>query len=332
MYNEMVSIIVPVYNTKKYLKDCLESLLNQTYKNYEIILVDDGSTDGSDVICDKYSKKDKSIKVYHINNSGVSFARNYGIKNSNGKWITFVDSDDIITLDYLESLINSTDEEVDMVIGRTISFINDDINNIIDDGYHGEDYIFKNNSDKEKLYESIFIDNKKIIKYPHVSTCSAKLFRKELLMVNNIIYDLKMKLYEDAFFNLQCINNSRKIKYINKKIYYYRYNNFSSSNRFNNDIVEQYNYLYELLVIYSKNNDLVLNNYINYFKVKNCNIIFTNYFRINKYDKKFIKNIFLKYGEALENTSISILPKKRKILKILFTVKFYYLVYLLYKI
>lgn len=107
------SIIIPVYNVREYLDDCLKSILNQTYKNYEVILVDDGSTDGSAEICDKYALE-KNIKVIHENNAGVSCARNAGLIRSSGKYISFVDPDDIIEMHFLERLIwtlleNSTD-------------------------------------------------------------------------------------------------------------------------------------------------------------------------------------------------------------------------------
>ena len=100
-----MSIIIPVYNVREYLDDCLKSILNQTYKNYEVILVDDGSTDGSAEICDKYALAQKNIRVIHENNAGVSCARNTGLIRSSGKYISFVDPDDVIEMHFLEKLI-----------------------------------------------------------------------------------------------------------------------------------------------------------------------------------------------------------------------------------
>ena len=94
MNEELISIIVPVYNVEEYLKECIDSIINQTYKRIEIILVDDGSTDKSGKICDDYAKIDKRIKVVHKENGGLSDARNVGISVSSGKYIAFVDSDD----------------------------------------------------------------------------------------------------------------------------------------------------------------------------------------------------------------------------------------------
>ena len=101
---ELISVVVPVYNVEKYIDKCINSIINQTYKNLEIILVDDGSPDNCGNICDEYAKKDNRIIVIHKENGGVSSARNIGIKNAKGKWITFVDSDDWIENDYVEKL------------------------------------------------------------------------------------------------------------------------------------------------------------------------------------------------------------------------------------
>lgn len=101
---DLISVIIPVYNTQNYLKKCVESFLNQTYKNIEIILVDDGSTDKSPTICDEFEKKDKRVRVIHKINGGLSDARNVGISKSNGEYISFFDSDDYVDEDYISYL------------------------------------------------------------------------------------------------------------------------------------------------------------------------------------------------------------------------------------
>ncbi len=104
--NPLISIIIPVYNVEPYLKDCLDSVINQTYKNLEIILVNDGSTDNSKTICEEYKKKDSRIILINQKNSGLSSARNAGIKQSTGEYISFIDSDDYVEKDYVEYLHN----------------------------------------------------------------------------------------------------------------------------------------------------------------------------------------------------------------------------------
>lgn len=113
----LITIIVPVYNAKKYLRDCIESILSQTYQNLEIILVDDGSTDGSEKFVDDYAKSDKRIKAIHQKNMGLSGARNTGLKHATGKYVTFVDSDDRIDPNMVEGLLNAlVDTHADIAI------------------------------------------------------------------------------------------------------------------------------------------------------------------------------------------------------------------------
>lgn len=109
--NPLVSIIVPVFNVEKYLEECLDSILNQTYENIEVILVDDGSTDSSGKICDRYLKEDTRIKVFHKINQGVSITRNFGVEKSNGEYITFVDSDDFLPKLSIEILVKEIEKE-----------------------------------------------------------------------------------------------------------------------------------------------------------------------------------------------------------------------------
>ena len=106
----MISIIVPVYNVESYLRKCLDSILAQTYRDLEILVVDDGSTDGSGAICDEYAGKDDRIKVFHTENKGLSCARNLGLDSANGDWIGFVDSDDWIELDMYEVLLRKAEK------------------------------------------------------------------------------------------------------------------------------------------------------------------------------------------------------------------------------
>lgn len=120
----LVSIIIPVYNVEKYLNECLDSVVNQSYRDIEIILVDDGSTDASGSLCDKWKIKDNRIKVIHKGNGGLSDARNIGIKNSKGKYVYFLDSDDFIALNTIEEMINTAeDNQLDIVMADLVPFI-----------------------------------------------------------------------------------------------------------------------------------------------------------------------------------------------------------------
>ena len=122
---DLISVIIPVYNVEKYLKKCLDSVINQTYKNLEIILVDDGSSDKSGLICDEYTKLDKRIKVVHKKNEGLSSARNTGLDIAKGKYISFIDSDDFVSIYMYEIMYKEIiKNNRDIVIARHIYFKN----------------------------------------------------------------------------------------------------------------------------------------------------------------------------------------------------------------
>lgn len=121
--NISLSIIVPVYNVANYLEICVDSILAQTYKDFELILVDDGSSDGSETICDAYMRKDHRIRVHHQANKGQASARNEGVKLARGEWIAFVDSDDIVPQNAVSSMMGECREGIDIVIGRIASFV-----------------------------------------------------------------------------------------------------------------------------------------------------------------------------------------------------------------
>ena len=126
----LVSIIIPVYNVSNYLSSCIESIISQRYSDFECILVDDGSTDGSGMICDEYAKKDDRIRVFHKENGGVSSARNVGLDNARGVWAFFMDSDDLLPNGALEMLISRSFSNVDMVYGEIQKF--DEVENCVE--------------------------------------------------------------------------------------------------------------------------------------------------------------------------------------------------------
>lgn len=114
--NPLISIIVPVYNAEKYIAHCIDSILSQTFANFEALLVNDGSTDESGKICDDYAKKNDRVRVIHKENGGVSSARNKGLDNATGNWICFIDSDDWVSTSYLQNFINAADEDTQLVL------------------------------------------------------------------------------------------------------------------------------------------------------------------------------------------------------------------------
>lgn len=204
---ELISVVVPIYNVEKYIKRCIESIINQTYVNLEIILVNDGSPDKCGEICEKYALKDKRIKVIHKRNGGLSDARNSGIEIAKGKYIGFVDSDDYIDLDMYEILYkNLKKNEADISIC--------DIYTVYDD------FIEKYKKSDENI---IIMNNELAIKEmldEKIINTSAwnKLYKIELF--KEIRYPFG-KLSEDLFTTYKLFHISNRICYIDKPKYYY---------------------------------------------------------------------------------------------------------------
>ena len=212
MKENLVTIIVPVYNVEKYMDKCVESIVNQTYKNLEIILVDDGSNDGSSEKCDEWEKKDKRIQVIHKQNGGLSDARNVGIKQSHGKYLSFVDSDDFIDNDMIEYLVDILEKnkaEIS-ICGYTKFYENDMIEK-------------DNRKDNVKLYTSkdalkLLLEDKKIQNYAW-----NKLYLKELFS-EDCLYPYGRKMEDIGttyllFFNANTIalGNLSKYNYLQRK-------------------------------------------------------------------------------------------------------------------
>ena len=242
--NYKISIIVPVYNTEKYISECINSLLSQTYNNYEIIIIDDGSTDNSYKICKDYEKKHKKIKLYSQKNSGVSSARNLGIKVSSGDFIIFVDSDDYCNSNYLETIKFIT-------LSIFILFL---LNSF-----------YCNNKDE---MDEFIIANSKFGGY----ICN-KVFSTKILKQNNILFDKELYYSEDLKFTIDYIKYCNAIRYISFTPYMYRMRKSSVSfnyiNKKNsslldllNELINKYNYNEKIV------NSLKYTYLLNYYKFK----------------------------------------------------------------
>ena len=207
--NPLISIIVPVYNVEDYLKACLDSIINQTYKNLEIILIDDGSTDNSGKICDEYAGKDNRIKLIHKPNVGLSDARNAGLEIAKGEYIGFVDSDDYIAEDMYEFLYNLVvDNDLDVAMCASCD--------VHEDGTVKTPKIFKTIfiNEKEKIIENLFVNQAGGLA---ISVCN-KLFKKKV--IKNCKFTVG-KTSEDVFFVLKWIENTDKFCRISDVKYYY---------------------------------------------------------------------------------------------------------------
>ncbi|MCR4944014.1 MAG: glycosyltransferase family 2 protein [Clostridium sp.] len=210
MNKEKISIVIPVYNTEKYIKECIESILKIKNADIEIIAVNDGSTDNSFKILCEFANKDKRVIAINKKNSGVSDTRNLGIEKASGKWIAFVDSDDIIDSKAFDELILKADENKDMIF-FTFSYMSED-------GKPKEkvDYINKSWDSAEG-----FIQNFEILDF-QIQNVWCKLYKSEIIKNNNIKFDIKISVAEDGAFNMDYYRNINSIQCLNFSAYLYR--------------------------------------------------------------------------------------------------------------
>lgn len=208
-----VSIVLPIYNVEKYLSECIESILKQTHKNFELIMIDDGSTDNSGAIADQYEKKDRRIKVFHQKNSGVSTARNVGIDHASGDYVCFSDSDDYLMPDYIDYLLDiAIKSNADIAI-TTEMFTNYYENQITDDSL--EVYT------PEKAFCEILYYNIPIGVY-------CKLFKRSFLG-DRIRFKKDIFIGEGLNFNTYAFQRANCIGVGHRRIYYYRRDNTESA-------------------------------------------------------------------------------------------------------
>lgn len=206
---DLVSIIVPVYNVEKYLKKSIESILNQTYDNIEILLVDDGSTDNSGNICDSFIKIDSRIRVFHKENGGLSDARNFGIEHIRGQYVSFIDSDDYISKDYVWKLYHSLKNNNSEVSVCSFSLV-DEMGEKIKDEILDNDRICLSG---QQILEKVLTANG----YRYVVAWN-KLYRSALFE------KLKFKkgmLYEDEFLNYPLFWDCKRVSIVEDPLYLY---------------------------------------------------------------------------------------------------------------
>lgn len=239
MGNELVSIIVPVYNTEKYIRQCLDSILNQTYQNFECLLINDGSSDNSADICREYVAKDTRFRYFEKENGGVSSARNLGIECSGGAYITFIDSDDWVDSDYLEVLYSALiEEQADIAVSTYKKF------NISDNCWYFHSFQVKYDrkvfTNIELIDELVDLDSFDF-SYRFVS---GKLVNKTSL--KKIRFNELTTLGEDMEFWFKLYLISARIVYVNRDSYIYRVSDCSrhvSLEKFRSDLQQYLNFL-----------------------------------------------------------------------------------------
>ena len=235
----MVSIIVPVYNVEKYLKKAVESVINQTYPDWELILVDDGSTDSCPEICRQYERQDQRIQAVTKENGGVSSARNVGLKRARGEWICFLDGDDWLEERCLETALKETSKDVDIVCWN----------------------YWKNTQDSQQknapiIPQRIVADDPaqlaRVVMFPQYALKTAgksfsaikgvwtKLIRRSIISENRLTFNEQVQIGEDGLFGAQCFEKAGKAVFVNEYLYHYRMDNESATRSCRPDIKDVY--------------------------------------------------------------------------------------------
>jgi len=311
-----ISIIIPVYNAEIYLNECIDSVLKQTFRNFEIILVDDGSTDSSGLICKEYEKKDSRIIYIHKENIGVSNSRNVGINNSSGNWILFIDADDLLgTSDFLEKMyyfaLNNTSKMpiheyvIELRKNEEItkkSYVGDNINK----NYILASIITSKNYDGNFLY--------------YAPTVWGKLFYRKIIVDNHIFFREDIKIYEDGLFMLDYVKYIDNVEIIRDTKYVYRIHDESAMHKFHynalNEKIAIRNYYLNLIDLNSKViNSAIISAIFGTYRslIKNAHLDnkrnkdYKKYIKINK---DILKNDYYTFDYLSKGTKIEILIYK----------------------
>ena len=254
-----VSIIIPVYGVEKYIERCLDSVINQTLKDIEIIIVNDGSRDNSLKICKIYQEKDNRIQIYSKLNEGLGLTRNYGMDRANGRYIAFLDSDDFVDLDFYEKLYNNAIKN-DADATFTNYKIYDKSNNIIEE--KNSNIPFEENclDSKDVLYNMLKVPTKYSRKKFLGMSVWRSIYRLELLRKNNIKFCSERDIIsEDIIFNFDFFVKSNKITFIKDTYYYYCENSTSLTHIYREDRFEKNKTLYKVLIQKAKENGIYEN-------------------------------------------------------------------------
>lgn len=309
MNNKLISIIVPIYNVKKYLEKCIDSILNQTYKNLEIILIDDGSTDESSEICDNYSQKDNRIIVIHKKNAGVSSARNEGLKIATGDYIGFVDSDDFLEKDMYLNMIDR------IAIDNTkMSICNAYIEN--ENGVQVKNF----KSDSPNIIDSHELINRIMKDYVFQGYMWNKLYARDLIYNDKngyLKFDTNISNLEDRLFNLELIDKNKEfnVSFLNEKLYHYIQRESSAIHRRYNDkyFTNFYAKSKEIEILNKSNfntNEMKAMFVIEYVRAKNKISIMNS--TSNVLDDSLILDSINKYKNDVEISELSSIKLKTK--------------------
>lgn len=251
--NYLVSFVIPAYNVGKYIENCIHSIIHQTIPSWELILVDDGSTDTTPDICDKYANLDARIHVIHQENQGSAVARNSGFDVACGQWVAFIDGDDWIEENYIEILQSYMKDEYDFIM-----YSYDEVHGTtVKNKYCSEENIILDKNDFHLLVMDV-IDTEQRMKKVAASRSQfwTKLYNRQFLLKNGIRSDAKLRMSQDVMFNLCVYNHAKKAIFLPKKLYHYRILGNSTCHRYSEDQVARIKCIMEAIGSYIDKTDL----------------------------------------------------------------------------
>lgn len=313
---DLVSVIVPVYNSEKYINRCIDSVLNQTYNNIEIIIIDDGSTDQSIDICKKYADLNENIKLISKKNEGVSKARNTGIDIASGEWIIFLDSDDWIESNTIRDAISLIDiSNYDTICWNYKKLISDKIINC----NKIDEIVLDTKKDIISILYSIIESSyyNDIYYGEYIRATWGKMLNTKIIKDNNIKFDEKLYIGEDAMFLIEYFINASNIKFINKYNNIYRITSTSAVGRYKHDLDEQIINQLEKINYLLKNikeiDEIILRTVITKFYLDSIYELIYNYnFKNNNGQNEFNLSQFIKSTKVdINNIKLNRLSKRQ---------------------
>ena len=246
MEQPLISVIIPAYNIKEFFPLCMETVLRQSYRNLEIIIVDDGSTDGTSDLCDEYAQKDSRVRVIHKKNGGLGFARNSGLEIACGEFVSFLDSDDYVDLGTYKFLYDkATFNTLEVVYYKYTQFDGDNIPSV---DYSDADELYRG-KDVQILMLNMIASrpNEKLDRRIECSACTA-LYKRSIIGDNHISFHSEHELIsEDMIFNLDFLSYAGSAVYNQSTLYFYRVNPGSTTHIIRYDRYEKYKQLYNYI-------------------------------------------------------------------------------------